>query len=209
MRSDPRRAAIRPHQPKGRIMKRTPIQVGLVVIAAAAGLLLQAPTAAAVTPPTVSKVGSTLSYVATSDDNHVVVTKGPFTIVFSDTAVSLTPGAGCWQGSSAHVVICSDGGVSAVMVDGVAGNDFLASFVAVPVRFYGGDGADTLAGGPGNDTLVGGLGDDHFSAAPATTSCRPAAERIPCTAGMATTCSTASTATCSGRTARAPQPVPT
>jgi Ca2+-binding RTX toxin-like protein len=150
-------------QPKGTIMKRTSILAIAVAVAGAPGLLQAVPAVAAATPPTVSKVGSTLTYVATADDNHVVIAKGPYTIVFSDTAVSLTPGVGCWRGSTAHVVICSDGGVTAVVVDGAAGNDFLASFIPGSVRFYGGDGDDTLAGGPGKDTLVGGPGDDGLS----------------------------------------------
>src|SRR5689334_9671020 len=148
---------------KGIIMKRTSLVAVSVAVAAMPWLLQAEPAIGADAPPTVAKVGSTLTYVATSDDNHVVIAKGPYTIVFSDTAVILTPGAGCWRGSTVHVVICSDGGVSGVEVDGAGGNDYLASFVPGSVRFYGDDGDDTLSGGPGNDTLVGGLGDDGLS----------------------------------------------
>jgi Ca2+-binding RTX toxin-like protein len=54
------------------------------------------------------------------------------------------------------------GNVKSVVVEGRAGNDWIANGSTIPVKFMGGDGADLLSGGNGNDTLVGNGGNDRL-----------------------------------------------
>jgi Ca2+-binding RTX toxin-like protein len=136
-----------------------------VAATAATGLWLVGAAGAATVSVAVSDPGqagqfSTATVTGTGEDvDDISVTLVGGTLDVVDSTAALTPGDGC-VAVDAHTARCSR--VSAVNVDGGAGNDRLAVVGATTggVGLDGGPGDDAITGGPGNDSLSGGPGAD-------------------------------------------------
>src|SRR4051812_370126 len=109
--------------------------------------------------------GSTLLYIASfGETNHVSITKGPGTYIFSESGagVTLTGSSGCV--AAANVVTCPEAGVTHMAVltfdldDGVD----VAPSISIPATIAAGDGEDSVVAGAGDDSINGGLGDDSI-----------------------------------------------
>jgi hypothetical protein len=115
------------------------LRLALLVLIA----LLAAPGVAAA--GTVSKSGAVITFEGDGSNETVTVTQGGGSVTFAGAAGDATcPGA-----------VCSDVGVTAIVMRGAGGSDVftLKSSVAIGATLDGGPGADVLRGGPQADRL--------------------------------------------------------
>jgi Ca2+-binding RTX toxin-like protein len=112
---------------------------------------------------TVTKSGSTLSYVADpGEPNSVTISLAGDSYTISDqTGVTIKDGGGCQvAGSTAG---CPAGGVTLLDVQLGDQNDSVKILASTSSKLQGGEGDDALTGGPGGDTLLGGPGADAMT----------------------------------------------
>lgn len=113
---------------------------------------------------TVTKSGSTLSYVAgpgESNDVTVSLAGDTYTVSEQGSGVTVTSGGGCQvTGSSAT---CPAGGVGLLDIQLGDQSDSVKILARMSSRLAGGDGNDTLTGGEATDTLIGGPGADALT----------------------------------------------
>jgi Ca2+-binding RTX toxin-like protein len=108
----------------------------------------------------VQVVGTTLSVVADSGhENRISVTQAGANIRVVDFDDVVAPGPGCVFVDS-HTAHCPSAAIARGRVLARDKNDWVFTFLSVPVSLYGEDGDDALRGGTGDDYLDGGTGAD-------------------------------------------------
>jgi hypothetical protein len=117
----------------------------------------------------VTKSGSTITFLGDGSTNTLTVTESGGNFVFTDTSVNPTNGGGC-NAPSGNTLTCSASGVTSIVLDLGTGNTADAGNASgvtlVPVTFPGRDGVDTLTGGSQGDTIDGERKNDILSGGP-------------------------------------------
>ncbi len=126
-------------------------------------LLLAVPASAHAA--TLTKSGSTLTYVGGAGVNQVTFTESsPGNVIVQRVGLDADPIAatGCSTPEITPGTTIQCVGIATLVADGGAGDDRLdgTALTAVNATLKGGAGADLLSDGGGNDTLDGGAGDD-------------------------------------------------
>ncbi len=141
-------------------------RAGLTVALALAAL---AAVPAVASAGSVTKSGSTITFLGDSTTNTLTVTESAGNFVFTDTSVNPTNGGGC-NAPSGDTLTCSNAGVTSIVLDLGTGNTAdtgnASGVTLVPVTFPGRDGVDTLTGGSQGDTIDGERKNDILSGGP-------------------------------------------
>jgi Ca2+-binding RTX toxin-like protein len=129
----------------------------VLVLALFAAAVLPASASAA----TVSKTGSTVSYIADpgeANDVTISLGGGNYTIAEQGSGVTVTNGGGCTV--SGQTATCPSSGTELLDVQAGDRSDTVTIQAPTPSHISGGDGFDTLRGGSGADVISGGAGTD-------------------------------------------------
>jgi hypothetical protein len=129
-------------------------------------LMLAAPASAHAA--TLTKSGSTLTYVGGAGVNEVTFTESPpGTVVVQRTGADndAIAATGCTTPEIVPGRTIQCAGITTVVADGGAGDDTLdaSGLTAARAALGGGAGSDVLSGGAAADTLAGGDGDDSLA----------------------------------------------
>lgn len=135
---------------------RALVALGAVVLSLTLGVV-------AAQASSVSVSGTTVVYVAGVGESNVLTFSTVGNDVVVDDSETLTPGAGCAQGSDATIAICSGAGLSRVDADSGDMDDTVSITGTISMTLRAGDGDDTITGSPGNDALYGEAGIDTIN----------------------------------------------